>query len=216
MASRFACTLPRPEVTRSPARRRPSLRDEHREATRAALLASGRSLFSAQGYHATSLDQIAERARLTKGAVYHHFTNKAELLASVYEALAEELQARIEERITRTTDPAQKAMAAITLLLDAADEADVRAILFRDGPGVLFDQCRRMDEKYFLGVIVRLLDDLQRKKLLAKVDTTVLARLLLSVLIEASVMLGHSENVGKTRVALRVALERLLAGVLTG
>ena len=69
---------------------------------------------------------------------------------------------------------------------------------------------------YFLGLIVSLLDELQRRKLLAQMDTKVLARLLLSLLIEASVMLGHSENVGKTRAALRVALERLLAGVMTG
>lgn len=203
-------------MTRSPARRRPSLRDEHKEATRAALLVSGRRLFSAQGYHATSLDQIAAAARVTKGAVYHHFSNKAELLACVYEALAAELQARMEERLSRTTEPAEKAMAAITLLLDGADEPDLRAILFRDGPSVLQDLCRRIDEEYFLGLILSLLEDLQRRELLAKVDTKVLARLLLSLLIEASVMLGHSEDVGKTRTALRAALERLLAGVMTG
>src|SRR5205085_89495 len=43
------------------------------EETRTALLAAARELFGANGYPATSLDEIAARAGVTKGAFYHHF-----------------------------------------------------------------------------------------------------------------------------------------------
>jgi tetracycline repressor-like protein len=88
-------------------------------------------------------------------------------------------------------------------------------ILFSDGPLMLGDECRAIDERQFLGLIRELLDELQRLQLLAGVDTALLARLLLSVLIEASVLLGRAENVKKTRAALRVVLERMLSGVMT-
>jgi AcrR family transcriptional regulator len=192
------------------------LRDEHRDATRAAVLARARALFSAHGYNATSLEQIARAARVTKGAVYHHFDGKAELFRSVYEELAAELEAGLAERITHTTDPAQKAMAAITLLFESADERDVRVILFRDGPAVLGEECRQIDQRQFLGLIRELLDELAGVKLLVGVDTELLARLLLSVLIEASVLLGNADDVERTRAALRVLLGRMLAGVIDG
>jgi hypothetical protein len=55
------------------------LRSEHVEATRRAVLASARSLFGGDGYAQTSLDEIAAAARVTKGAVYHHFASKKAL-----------------------------------------------------------------------------------------------------------------------------------------
>src|SRR5579864_9767538 len=43
------------------------------EETRGALLAAARELFGAAGYGGTSLDEVAVRAGVTKGALYHHF-----------------------------------------------------------------------------------------------------------------------------------------------
>jgi AcrR family transcriptional regulator len=194
---------------------RSRLRDEHADATRAALLSCARGLFSVQGYAATSLDQIALEARVTKGAVYHHFSGKLELFRDVYEALALELKGRLADCIARTPDPAAKAMAAISLLFESADERDVCNILFRDGPAVLRDECREIDERQFLGLVHQVLDELAQRQLLVGMDTSILSRLLLSVLIESSMLLGRSKEVKKTRAALRVALTRILSGLIS-
>ena len=55
------------------------LRSQHAEATRRAVLAAARSLFGRKGYTQTSPDEIADAARVIKGAVYHHFVGKEAL-----------------------------------------------------------------------------------------------------------------------------------------
>jgi AcrR family transcriptional regulator len=191
-----------------------SLRDEHADQTRAVVLASARKLFASQGYHATSIDQLAAAARVTKGAVYHHFDDKTRVLASVYEQIAAELEAELRAHMARTPDPVAKVARAIEALLAAADVADVRVILFREGPAVLAGECRAIDERHFLGLIREVFDELEAEGRLAAVDTALLSRLLLSVFVEASQILGNARNVKQTRAALATTLTRLLDGVI--
>src|SRR3954451_7731017 len=66
-------------------------RIEQTERNRSLLLASARRVFLARGYHAASLDQIAEEAGFSKGVVYSQFRNKADLFLAL-------LEARIDER----------------------------------------------------------------------------------------------------------------------
>jgi AcrR family transcriptional regulator len=61
-------------------------RAESKERTRQRLLAEAQRLFRERGYAATSLEQIAEAAEVTKGAIYGHFTSKEDLLLSAIEA----------------------------------------------------------------------------------------------------------------------------------
>jgi AcrR family transcriptional regulator len=68
--------------------------EERSEASVAAVLEAGLALFSTQGYRATSLRQIAERAGLSVGNIYHHFPDKH----AIYERL-------IELYWERLTDP---------------------------------------------------------------------------------------------------------------
>src|SRR5437867_12113787 len=73
-------------VEAPPVRRRRRTRAEARDDNRRALLAAARDLIVEVGYSSAQLDQIAERAGLTKGAIYSIFGGKLELLR----ALAEE------------------------------------------------------------------------------------------------------------------------------
>src|SRR2546423_2284256 len=71
----------------------PSLRSEQIEATRRAIVAAARRRFGHAGYAATSVDDIAADARVTKGAVYHHFGSKDRLFRAVYDDVESEVQA---------------------------------------------------------------------------------------------------------------------------
>jgi AcrR family transcriptional regulator len=61
-------------------------RTESKEHTRQRLLAEAQRLFRERGYAATSLEQIAEAAEVTKGAIYGHFASKEDLMISALEA----------------------------------------------------------------------------------------------------------------------------------
>lgn len=61
-------------------------RSESKARTRDRLIVEADRLFAEQGYAATSLEQIAQAAEVTKGAIYGHFANKEDLLLSAVEA----------------------------------------------------------------------------------------------------------------------------------
>jgi len=58
-------------------------REEKKARTRAQLLDAARTVFAEHGFAAASLDQVAEEAGLTKGAVYSNFANKEDLVLAV-------------------------------------------------------------------------------------------------------------------------------------
>jgi len=64
---------------------------ERTEATTTALVDAARELFTRDGYAATSLDAVAAKARVTKGAVYHHFQSKQQLFEAVFAREVERL-----------------------------------------------------------------------------------------------------------------------------
>lgn len=60
-------------------------------ATRRALVVAGREEFGSKGYADTSVEDIVQRAGVTKGAFYHHFSGKKELFRRVFEQVTREL-----------------------------------------------------------------------------------------------------------------------------
>jgi len=84
---------------------------ERRAATRANLLRAARSVFGKRGYHASSLDEIAEKAGVSKGALYYNFDGKEDLfLALLDERIAERVQEL--DRVLGSSEPSEAAVEA--------------------------------------------------------------------------------------------------------
>ena len=66
-------------------------RAERREQTRQELLTAAEACFVSRGFHASSVDEVAERAGYTKGAVYSNFAAKEDLFFAVYERRVEQV-----------------------------------------------------------------------------------------------------------------------------
>jgi AcrR family transcriptional regulator len=66
-------------------------RAERRQQTRQELVSAAEACFVSQGFHASSVDQVAERAGYTKGAVYSNFAAKEDLFFAVYERRVEQV-----------------------------------------------------------------------------------------------------------------------------
>ncbi len=110
---------------------------ERTEATRAALVAAARSLFVDKGYAETGTPEIVAKAGVTRGALYHHFADKADLFRAVVGREAAAVAAQIE---SESADPTS-ALDALTSGTDAyfaamAAPGRVRLLLL-DGPAVL-------------------------------------------------------------------------------
>lgn len=110
---------------------------ERTEATRAALVAAARSLFVDKGYAETGTPEIVAKAGVTRGALYHHFADKADLFRAVVTREAAAVAAQIA---AESADPAS-ALDALTSGADAyfaamAAPGRVRLLLL-DGPAVL-------------------------------------------------------------------------------
>jgi AcrR family transcriptional regulator len=66
-------------------------RVERRQQTRRELVAAAEACFVSRGFHASSVDEVAERAGYTKGAVYSNFASKEDLFFAVYERRVEQV-----------------------------------------------------------------------------------------------------------------------------
>ncbi|MBW3619051.1 MAG: TetR/AcrR family transcriptional regulator [Actinobacteria bacterium] len=83
-------------------------RDEQRARTRADLLAAAATVFARTGYHASSVDMVAEAAGYTKGAVYSNFASKEDLFLALLDEHVDQAVETLEE-IVASTDPAARA-----------------------------------------------------------------------------------------------------------
>ena len=116
-------------------------------ATRTALVAAARELFVDPGYAAASTPQIAAAARVTRGALYHHYADKRDLFRAVVEAEAEAVAREIEARtgpLASAHDVAADALDARGMLIEGARAyLDAMAVpgrtrlLLVDAPAVL-------------------------------------------------------------------------------
>ncbi len=110
---------------------------ERTERTRAALIQAARAAFATDGYATTSTPRIAEQANVSRGALYHHFANKADLFRAVVEHEQANVAAEILRATTPLTNPIDALAAGTDAFLNAMRDTGRRRILLVDGPAIL-------------------------------------------------------------------------------
>ncbi|NMH97152.1 TetR/AcrR family transcriptional regulator [Pseudonocardia acidicola] len=102
-----------------------------RSARRAQLLVAARDVFAAQGYHAAAMDDIAEKAGVSKPVLYQHFPGKLELYRALLTTYADELVGRVQSAISRTADNRERVHAAVAAYFDfVAGEGHAYRLVF--------------------------------------------------------------------------------------
>ncbi len=92
-----------------------------RPARRRQLLAAAQEVFVAQGYHAAAMDDIADRAGVSKPVLYQHFPGKLELYLALLDEHEAGLVARLREALANTTDNKVRVWAATRAYFDFVD-----------------------------------------------------------------------------------------------
>src|SRR5205807_6850241 len=112
---------------------------------------SARGLFGKRGYAAVSLDEVCAQARVTKGALYHHFANKQDLFLAVYEQVEDDLVRAGESAVVQESDFFRQLSEAGRAFLDVCARRDTRRIIL-DAPAVLgWAKARAAEERSALG-----------------------------------------------------------------
>ena len=92
-----------------------------RTARRSQLLGAAREVFVAQGYHAAAMDEIAERAGVSKPVLYQHFPGKHELYLALVDQHASEIVDGVRRALAATSDNALRGLAAVAAFFDFVD-----------------------------------------------------------------------------------------------
>jgi AcrR family transcriptional regulator len=130
-------------------------RQQYSASTKRALVDVAEELFTESGYASTSLDAIVAGARVTKGALYHHFSGKQALFEAVFERVETDASKAINKALRGKKDPWDKAAAGVQAFLMIVQEARYRRIVIQDGPAVLgYERYREQEERSTFGAVV--------------------------------------------------------------
>jgi AcrR family transcriptional regulator len=189
---------------------------ERSAATRAALVAAARELFSQRSYSSVATEEIVRRARVTRGALYHHFKDKRDLFRAVHEQLESELVEAIGAEFARvgSTDPAEALAVGVRSFLDACTDPAFARITLVDAPAVLgWAEWRRIDEQYALALIVAGLTGAMDAGVLRAQPVRPLAQLVLAAMGEAGLVIANAPDPAAVRDELEAALLAWLDGL---
>ena len=186
------------------------------EATRARLIAAGRALFAKHGYAAVGTEQIVKRAKVTRGALYHHFEDKRDLFRAVHEALESEGMQRIGATLAEAPldDPVEVMRLGVRAFLDTAVEPGRARITLVDAPSVLgWAEWREIDLRHGLGLTIAVLQAAVDAGRVARVPVEPLAALFVAALGEAGIRVATADDPNAERARVEKALLALIDGL---
>jgi AcrR family transcriptional regulator len=189
---------------------------ERSEATRAKLIRAARTLFAKRGYADVGTEEIVQRAKVTRGALYHHFEDKRDLFRAVHEQIEEELTSAVAAQLAEggDQDPLEVLLGGTRTFLDHCIDPEVARISLMEAPGILgWPEWRRIEEKYGLGLVTAALRGAMDAGALREQPLRPLAQVLLAGVVEAALMIANADDPVAVREEAEGALIALLEGL---
>ena len=185
-----------------------SRKEQNFEATRAALMAVARRHFARDGYSDAEIAAIAADARVTTGAIYHHFGSKKALFTAVAEDLEEEILRAAAS--VRHDDPWQRLRLGFERLIDLCASPAVQRITFIEAPQVVGPEAwRKIELQYAFGTLRNVLASLREAGAIKPYPIDLIARTLLALLHETSAEVARSKH----DPAVRAQISEMVSGV---
>ncbi|MGN6475527.1 MAG: TetR/AcrR family transcriptional regulator [Mycobacteriales bacterium] len=181
--------------------------------TRDALLSAARELFGDQGYAATSTEEIVERAGVTKGALYHHFSDKV----SLFKAVFEQVQLQVSDAaVAEFLQPDSWAalIAGCRLWVEAHADPAVRQIVLVDARGVLgWETAREIETRYSTVALRGALRTAMTNGVITRQPLRPLAVMRIGALSEACLFLAANPDDPVARTDVADLIVTLLSGI---
>jgi AcrR family transcriptional regulator len=189
-------------------------KSERAETTRTALLVAARELFTEHGYGGVGTEEIVRRAKVTRGALYHHFTGKRDLFSAVHEHIEAEVVGMIAAKIEGIEDTAEVIEVGTRAFLDVCTDPAITRITLVDAPSVLgWEQWREVDMRYGLGLVIAALEQGMDAGVLRPGPVRPLAHLFLGAMGEAGMVIANASDPVAARAEIEPALFSLIEGL---
>jgi TetR/AcrR family transcriptional regulator, fatty acid metabolism regulator protein len=180
------------------------------------ILDAATHVFSAKGYHATLVEEIALEAETSKGGVYFHFPTKQAIFLALLDRLADLLRERIEAAADVEADPLARADAALRVVLDtfASHRRLTRLFMVEAlGAGPEFNARLMQIRASFAGLIRVHLDEAVATGAIPPLDTATAAAAWFGAINEVVIHWALAERPGKLEDAYPTIRALLLRGV---
>lgn len=192
-----------------------SRRLEYSESTRQALVDNAVDLFTKRGYAGTSLDEVVKRARVTKGALYHHFSGKQALFEAAFDAVETKQLTRLGEIVSAPGDPWATAIAGLRAYIRECLEPSYQRIVVHEAPVVMgWERWREAEEHFSFGLLrtaVQMLRDAGEIEPDLSVEIT--ARLLFGALSAGAGTIASAPDPRKASAEVEKTIVRVVEGL---
>jgi AcrR family transcriptional regulator len=181
--------------------------------TRETLIAAARSLFANPGFADVALETIVRDAGVTRGALYHHFADKTELFAAVFEQVEAEMATGMAEAVAAAgeTDPVEVMRLGTRFWLDACADPEVQRIVLMDAPAVLgWVRWTEIGQRYNIGVVTSLLADAIEAGRIPPQPVEATALTMLGAVREATLYVARASNQREARNDAGAVMDRLI------
>ncbi|GAB6930059.1 TetR/AcrR family transcriptional regulator [Paenibacillus sp. JCM 10914] len=177
------------------------------------LLKVARAHFTEKGFANTTLEEVADHANVTRGALYHHFKNKQGLFLAVLDLVQTEIGQRVEEEADRSDDPWEQLLLGCRAFIAAVVETQNKRIMLIDGPSVVgWEAWREMDEQNSMSHLSEQLVVLQEKGVIKPVSVDAMTHAISGALNECSLWVAQlPETAGSLEETMEV-----ITGMLNG
>ncbi|OLF16587.1 TetR/AcrR family transcriptional regulator [Actinophytocola xanthii] len=197
-----------------------SRRVDYTESTRAALVDSALELFTRRGYAGTSLDAIVTGARVTKGALYHHFSGKQALFEAAFDLVETAALDRLTAAVAGDGPAWERALAGVEAYVGLCLEPSYQRIVIHEGPVVMgWERWRQAEERFSYGLVRSTVAALIEAGEIERLPLEVTARILFGALSAGAEAIAGSADpkaaaadVTKTIVAVLTGMRRAAAG----
>ena len=189
---------------------------ERTEATRGRLIATARRLFAEKGFAATSTEEILSEAEVSRGALYHHFSTKTDLFQAAFEAVEDELTAKLLEVATAggETDPIGILQLGFAAFLEECRNPEVQRIVMLEGPTVLgWDAWHELDERYAFGTVKAVLAVAAEMGRIDPGTVDSLAHLLVGAIMQAGMVVARADDAAAAKRAMADSFARLVSTI---
>ncbi len=171
-------------------------------------------LFTKRGYAGTSLDEVAKRARLTKGALYHHFSGKQALFEAAFDSVENTFMRKLGEIVSAPGDPWETAMAGLRAYVRVCLEPAYQRIVIHEAPVVMgWERWREAEEHFSYGLLRTTIEVLVTSGELEQLPVETMTRLLFGALSAGASTIAGASDPRKASAEVERTIIRVVEGL---